>query len=66
MDRSGQQCLYQNSARRMFAEAIIAGHSTDSVIAPALWTVCSPLQLSSVSSLLLSHSPSIPEPLDES
>jgi hypothetical protein len=33
---------------------------------PILWTACSPLQLSSLSSLLLSHSSSTPEPLDES
>jgi hypothetical protein len=49
----------------MFAEVIIAGHSTDPVIVPVLWTAYSLLQLSPLSSLLLSHSPSIPEPLDE-
>jgi hypothetical protein len=32
---------------------------------PKPWTACSQLQLSSLSSLLLSNSPSIPEPLDE-
>jgi hypothetical protein len=46
----------------MFTEVIITGHSTDPLIAPVLWTACSLLQLSTFSSLLLSHSPSIPEP----
>jgi len=32
---------------------------------PILWTACSLLQLSTFSSLLLSHPPSIPEPIDD-
>lgn len=61
MDRSRQQCVFKFASGRMFAEVIITGHSTDSVIAPVPWTACSLLQLSSFSSLLLSHcSPTCP------
>ena len=65
MDDSGERCVFKIASGRMFAEVIIAGHSTDPVIVPVLWTAYSLLQLSPLSSLLLSHSPSIPEPLDE-
>ncbi|MFO1004077.1 MAG: hypothetical protein U0936_27485, partial [Planctomycetaceae bacterium] len=56
-----QQCITKITPGRMLAEVVIARDSTDPLIAPILWTACSLLQLSSLSSLLLRAFPSIPD-----